>query len=162
MKKIVIVSLLTCFYFCVFSQQQIQDGVYLLDDLKSKKVKNSKPLKRIAIEFDPSFIKDDPEDYDPVIIIADEFVPLSLATSPLIRISSKNKKDLLLQLSGEETLRLKHFTTTHLGKCAVLVLNGKALTIPRINKTITSGLISIYNEKYEVYNELIEYFTVGR
>lgn len=141
MEKVIYLFVFLTTHATVFSQAKLPDGIYLIDQSKNKRVNSH--AHTMAIQFNPLFVAEDPEEYDPIIIFTDNFVPFELTTAPTIEFQ-KNKENLLfVNLTENATEKLKEFTTQNMMNNIVVVVNGEALSIYKVTKPVASSLINI-------------------
>ncbi len=141
MKKIIYLLVFLTIHATVFSQAKLRDGIYLIDQSKNKRVISH--AHTMAIQFNTLFVAEDPEEYDPIIIFTDDFVPFELATAPTIEFR-KNKENLLfVNLTENATKKLMEFTTRNMMNNIVVVVNGEALSVYKVTQPVASSLINI-------------------
>jgi len=142
MKKITCLFMFVLAGAMAFSQQKLEDGIYLLDQSAGNR-HNSPAPQRVAIRFNPQFIEEDPANYDPLFVATDEFFAFANAGKPVIERQSKQVNRVLLQLTGTAAEKLKAFTARNLLKKIVVVVNNEALAVYKIDKPVASGLVVI-------------------
>jgi hypothetical protein len=125
-----------------YSQQKLKNGIYLVDQ-SPKGYSISASTNKTSIRFHPLFVDDDPELYEPVVILTDDYVPLDLSGVSLVESQISPNKMLQLQLTDSATRKLTAFTKTISKKYVVIVVNGDALTMHEIQDPVTSGLITL-------------------
>jgi hypothetical protein len=149
------------FYLIIFlfvgstaiSQQKLRDGVYLVDKLISDSYRPGK-INKTLITFNPSFLEEAPEEYAPLLIFTDDFVPFEFSLPPIEQKNKLQNKILLLKLTDDASEKLKAFTTKNIKRYVVIVINGEAITIHKIKEPITSGLVQITSPTDNVYKQL--------
>ena len=141
MKKIIYLFVFITIHGAVFSQAKLRDGIYLIDQSKNKRVATQSNI--AAIQFNPLFIKDDPEEYDPIVIFTDDFVSFELAGMPFIQYKKGQQNLLFVNLTENATEKLKEFTTRNMMNHIVVVVNGEALAVYKVIKPVASRLIEI-------------------
>ncbi|MFZ1529993.1 MAG: hypothetical protein WAT19_14655 [Ferruginibacter sp.] len=141
MKKIILSALLVLAQAAVFSQTKLPDGIYLVDEAGTKNISPQKNT--AAIQFNPLFVEEDPAEYDPVLIFTHDFVPLQLTKEPVIQLHQKKEHLLLVTLTEVARQKLSSFTSKHITKQVVVLVNGQALAIYRVTKPVTSKEIRI-------------------
>lgn len=122
----------------------IPDGLYLITRTDTTKTNEEiRSSKEIEIRFNKLFLEFTSDEYLKIYIDTAEYVPLILEKAPTIEQQTEAKKKLLLTLTKDASERLKIFTSKHLLKHVVLVVDGEALTMHKIKEPITSGLLQI-------------------
>jgi hypothetical protein len=124
-----------------YSQKTLRDGIYRIDQSSGNWL--SLQRDRASIEFNPFFVEEEPEKYDPIVICTDDFVPFELAGMPVIQPQNDRENLLLVQLTEKATGRLSEFTTKNIRNQVVVVVNGQALVIYKIIAPVTSGFIKV-------------------
>ena len=119
------------------------DGLYLV-----KKSMNSSPdfkagVNEAVIFYYPGFNEDSAGDKKCLLINTTGFVKLDLESDPAIGTDKRGNKVIYLQFSREASEDLERFTTTNLFKDAVVVVDGRALTVKKIRAVIHSGKMEI-------------------
>jgi hypothetical protein len=153
MKQLRFFFLLTVMHGDAHSQQKIQNGIYLIDQSVNHRHVSRFPHKT-AVQFNPLFVDDDPELYDPIVISTDDYVPLDLFYVSLVESEPLHKKMLQLQLTDTATKKLTAFTATIPQKYVVIVVNGAALTIHKIQEPVTSGMIVLMKDRISAYEQI--------
>ena len=97
MKKIIFLLAFITIYGTVFSQERLRDGIYLVD--RSECNRMASPSNKAVIQYNPFFVKEEPEVYNPIVIFTDEFVPFELDDMPVIQ-----------HQNGQDNLLLVHLT----------------------------------------------------
>lgn len=128
-------------YGTVFSQLKLRDGIYLVDQNKSKH--DASQPNTAAIQFNPLFIEYNPEEYDPIIIFTSDFVPFELTGMPVIQYQKDQKNFLLVSLTKKATDKLSAFTSKNLMNNIVVVVNGQALAVYKVIQPVISRKIII-------------------
>jgi hypothetical protein len=141
MKKIINLFIFFLIHGTVFSQQKLRDGIYLID----QSVNNPAVYQpnRAVIQFNPFFAEEDPEAYEPLVIVTDNYFFFELAEQPVIQNQAGKNKTLLVQLTGNATEKLKTFIAKNLMKNIVVVVGGEALAVYKPVQPLTSGLVAI-------------------
>ncbi len=140
MKKLVYLFVFISIHLVVFSQTKLRDGIYLIDQSEKRSAINSD---RAFIQYNPFFVEDEPEEYDPIAIYTDDFVPLELAEMPIIQHKKDQQNLLLVHLTENATEKLKEFTSRNLLNYIVVVVNDQALTVYKITEPVNSGFIKV-------------------
>lgn len=126
------------------SANTIPDGLYLIVKIDTVATQvDTLSSKEIAIYFSKLFEDFNSDEYLRIIIDTTEYVPLELEKEPTSEQQTDAKKKLLLSLTKEASEKLKSFTTNHVMKRVVLVVDGEALTMHKIRVPITSGQLQI-------------------
>lgn len=126
------------------SIHNIPDGLYLITRTDTTNInEESRSTKEIEIRFNKLFLEFSSDEYLKIFVDTAEYAPLILEKVPTTEQQTEAKKKLLLTLTKEASERLKIFTSKHLSKHVVLVVDGEALTIHKIKEPITSGLLQI-------------------
>ena len=159
MKKLICLKIFVIIYSTAISQQKLPDGVYLVDKLTPdlwhfSYLKKTLITNKALITFNASFVEEPPEDYGPLLIFTDDFVPLEFSLLPILQKSKTQTKILLSKLTEEASEKLKEFTERNIRRYVVIVVNGEALTVHKIKKPITSGLVQMASSTDNAYNEL--------
>ena len=119
------------------SIRSIPDGLYLITRTDTTNMnEESRSSKEIEIRFNKLFLEFSSDEYLKIFVDTAEYVPTTEQ-------QTEAKKKLLLTLTKEASESLKIFTSKHLSKHVVLVVDGEALTIHKIKEPITSGLLQI-------------------
>jgi len=142
MEKIIYLWVLILTHGTIFSQQKLHDGIYLVDGFVSGSHAASQP-NRAVILFNPGFVNEDPENYEPLVIQTDDFFSFELAGQPIIQNKKKESSMLLLQLTDEAKEKLKRFTAGNLMKNIAVVVNDEALCVYQITRPVISNLIQV-------------------
>jgi len=112
----------------------------------------------MAIQFNSFFVVEDPGEYDPIMIVTDDFVPFELATAPTIEFRKDKENLLFVHLTENATKTLMEFTTRNLMKNIVVVVDGEALSVYKVTHPVASNIINISKgSKYgcdQVYKRL--------
>ena len=137
----------------VFSQTKLRDGIYLIDQSEKRSTTNSD---RVFIHYNPFFVEDEPEDYDPIAIYTDDFVPLELAGIPIIQHKKDQQNLLLVHLTESATEKLKEFTSRNVLNHIVVVVNDEAIAIYKIVHPVTSSFIEIIKCNTGACNQIFE------
>lgn len=97
------------------------------------------------IPFNQFFFEKTDQENKFVVVLTDDFVPLSLQSKPTeSELDDQRKtKTLLLSLTEDAKNRLTEFTTAHLNKMTGIVVGGEALTMHKIKTVIDSGKLQI-------------------
>jgi preprotein translocase subunit SecD len=82
-------------------------------------------------------------EFSKLVVDDDQFVALKLKKMPEAKLQPDNRKNLLIELQDDQTLRLKEFTTRNVMKQVALVIDGQAVTVHKIREPITGGQIQI-------------------
>ena len=159
MKKLICLKIFLIIFITAISQQKLRDGVYLVDKLTPdlwhfSYLKKTLITNKALITFNASFVEEPPEDYGPLLIFTDDFVPLEFSLLPILQKSKTQTKILLSKLTEEASEKLKEFTERNIRRYVVIVVNGEALTVHKIKKPITSGLVQMASSTDNAYNEL--------
>jgi hypothetical protein len=141
MKKFSYLMVLVLVQVTSHSQETLRDGIYRIDHLSANRL--SLPRGRTIIEFNPLFVDEEPEKYDPIVICTDDFVPLELADLPVIQPQNDRENILLVQLTGKATKKLSGFTTKNIMNQVVVVVNGEALVIYKIVAPVNGSFIKL-------------------
>ena len=142
MKKITSLFVILLTHGTIFSQQKLHNGIYLLDQSVNSNHAASQP-NRAVILFNPGFVNEDPENYEPLVIQTDDYFSFEPAGQPFILDQKKESSVLLLQLTDEAKERLKKFTSGNLMKNIAVVINGEALCVYKIIQPVVNNLIQI-------------------
>lgn len=143
MKKVSL-WLLCAFLFTQTKAQQIPpDGVYLVEKLYENKSKPVLKTGNALVQYNPLFVEEAPEEYSPVLISTNQFVPLVTSQSPVIRKNKNGSQSVYLQLADPGKTALELFTRKHLKKYAVILLNGKVTRIVRVGELVNSGVVQV-------------------
>jgi len=119
----------------------ISDGFYEVMKLSESSVpKDSLKSGQVAINFDPLF---NPGDYTMVAIDTNDYVPLELETEPTAVPQTESKKLLSITLTAGAAEKIKTFTAQRIMKEAVVVIDGKAITMHKIREAITGPEMQI-------------------
>jgi hypothetical protein len=153
MKQLRYFFLLTAMHGDVHSQQKLQNGIYVIDQSVNRRHVARFPHKT-AVPFNPLFVDDDPELYDPIVISTDDYVPLDLSSVSVVESEPFHKKMLQLQLTDSATKKLTTFTSAIPQKYVVIVVNGAALTIHKIQEPVTSGMIVLMKDRVSAYEQI--------
>lgn len=134
--------------FCLFSiisysQKKLNDGLYVVDKLEIKKGYKEKSKQKQIVHFNPQFTLENPEEYGPIVIWKNDYVPLDLSKEPETQQQTDEKKLLLLKLTDKASEKLKVFSTKNLMKHVAIIVNGDVLTVHKIKEPLTSGLMQI-------------------
>lgn len=141
MKKIYYLLVFVLAVEIAHSQESLRDGIYRVD--QSSKIRLGLQPNRAVVEFNPLFVEEEPEKYDPIIICTDDFVPFELSGLPVIQPQNDIENMLLVQLTGKATDQLDEFTTRNITNRAVVVVNGQALVIYKIVEPVKSSFIKV-------------------
>lgn len=141
MKKIIYLLLFIAINSTAFSQAKLPDGIYLIDELKSKTAISQ--LNKVLVKFDPLFVKEDPDEYEPISIFIDDFVPFELTGAPVIQNQKDQENFLLVNLTASATEKLGAFTARNLMSNIAVVVNGQALSIYKVVQPVISKEIEI-------------------
>jgi len=144
---------LTIFLFVsgnVFSQEKLHDGIYLVDKLIPN-LSHGSYINKTLVTFNASFLEGAPEEYGPLLICTDDFVPFEFSMPPIPQKSRSQNKVLLLKLTDSATEKLRVFTTKNKKRYVVIVINGEAITVHKVKESITSGLVQIASPTENVY-----------
>ena len=141
MKKIIHLLAFLLISGTIFCQQQLHDGIYLVDQFTSSKNIAHLP-NRVAIQFNAGFVNEDPENYKPIIIETDNYFPLEMAGHPFVQ-TQNNQNVLMLQLTKQAKESLATFTSNNLMREIAVVVNDQVLTIYKITNPVTGGLLKI-------------------
>ncbi len=141
MKKIIycIVCVLAGGY--AFGQQPLQDGIYVVD--QSKTNRHTAVHNKAEVQFNPAFVTEDPENYEPLLVDTNDYFPFARAGNPVMKREDKDNSALLLQLTNSARQQLQEFTARHIKKKIVVVVNNKALAVYSTEKPVNSGLIIV-------------------
>jgi hypothetical protein len=144
MKQLTCIAALVLMRIVLFAQQPLPDGLYLVEEMDffSSRFKSSHSGKAL-VKFNPKFTIDNPDDYNPILVNAKEFVPFELAMAPIAQYRHDREKILLLKLTEGAAEKLRLFTLKYLHRRVVMVVNGEALTVHLVTAPITSGLLHI-------------------
>jgi hypothetical protein len=142
MKKITYLFAFIIVNTAVFAQQKLRDGIYVVDQPVNSRAAVYRS-NTAAIQFNPCFAPGNPEDYEPLIIITDDYVSFELAHQPVIQNQKGLDKRLLVQLTAAATEKLKTFINKNLLKNIVVVVNGEALAVYKAIQPVNNGLIAI-------------------
>jgi len=158
MKNVICLSLLIVIVESVFSQAKLCDGIYLIDQSKNKNVASQS--NKAVIQFNPLFVKEGPDEYDPITIFTDDFVPFELTSAPVIQTQKNHENFLVVELTSNATKRLTAFTLKNIMNNIVMVVNGQALSIYKVVHPVISSEIKIIkcssnNGCNEVYKRLL-------
>ena len=140
MKKLIYLFVFISMHPVVFSQTKLQDGIYLIDGSEKRSAINSG---RVLIHYNPFFVEDEPEDYDPIAVYTDDFVPLELADLPIIQHKKDQQNLLLVNLTESATEKLKEFTSRNMLNHIAVVVNDQALAVYKITAPVNSGFIKV-------------------
>jgi preprotein translocase subunit SecD len=141
MKRIIILLLAICYQVAVFSQQELQDGIYLVDE----SVKDYTHLQegRAAIEFNSLFVEEEPEKYEPVVIQTKEYVAFELKGMPVIQNEKQWENALLVRLTDNASEKLEQLTASNLSKHMAVVLDGLVIAIYKIVQPVTGDCVKL-------------------
>ena len=109
-----------------------RDGFYEVKFLCGDSIFTPAPG-QLALSFDTLF---NPGEYSRVVVDTIDFVPLELETAPKTAQQTEHKKLLSITLGNEAAGKMKAFTAKRIMKQAVIVLDGKAITMHKIRDTI--------------------------
>jgi len=159
MKKLISLKMFLLIYSTAISQQKLHDGVYLVDKLTPdlshfSHLNKTLITNKALITFNASFVEESPEEYSPLLIFTDDFVPLEFSLPPISQKSKTQTKIVLLKLTEEASEKLEEFTERNMRRYVVIVVNGEALTVHKIKEPITSGLVQMTSSTDNAYNEL--------
>ena len=141
MKKIIYLLAFVSMHGTVFSQQKLRDGIYLVD--RSEYNRTASPSNKAVIQYNPFFVEEAPEVYNPIVVFTDEFVPFELEDMPVIQYRKGQDNLLLVHLTKGASEKLKTFTTKNLRNHIVVVVNGEALAIYKVIQPVTSVFIKV-------------------
>jgi hypothetical protein len=153
MKKFPYLIIFLISYNAAISQQKLQDGVYLVDKLMANAY-HTNSMNKALITFNASFVEEALEEYSPLLISTDDFVPFEFSLPPIIQKNNGQNKILLLKLTDSASEKLKVFTAKNIKRYVVIVINGEAITVHKIKEPITSGLVQIASPSDNVYKQL--------
>jgi hypothetical protein len=151
MKRGIYLSLLIMTFNTAVSQKKLTDGVYLVDKLSVDSYR-SKYENKALITHNVSFIEEAPEEYNPVLVNTDDFVPFKLSRLPITEKDRQHNKILILKLTENESVKLKALTKKNVKR--YVVLDGQALTVHRIKQPIETGLVQIACSTDTLYEQL--------
>jgi hypothetical protein len=140
MKKLIYLLVFISVHVVVFSQTKLRDGIYLVDQSEKGGAINSD---RAFIQYNPFFVEDEPEAYDPIAIYTDDFVPLELSDMPIVQHKKDQQNLLLVHLTEGATEKLREFTSRNVLNNIVVVVNDQALAVYKIVVPVNSGFIKV-------------------
>ncbi|MEO5591169.1 MAG: hypothetical protein ABIR15_00265 [Chitinophagaceae bacterium] len=155
MKKIIYLIVLVLTHGIIFSQQKLNNGIYLVDQSVNSRHAVSQPNRAVVL-FNPGFVNEDPENYEPLVIITDDYFSFEMAGQPVVQNKRKENGALLLQLTADAKEKLKKFTSRNLMKNIVVVVNDEALVIYKITTPVISGLIKITKCDGQACNQIFK------
>jgi hypothetical protein len=155
MKKITYLFVFMLTYGSIFSQQKLPDGIYVVDPSVSSRHAASQ-ANRTAILFNPGFVNEDPENYEPLVIITDDYFSFKLSGQPVIQIKKSEDPMLLFQLTDDAKEKLKEFTSRNLMKNIVVVVNNEALVVYKLIRPVTGRLIKITKCDGQACNQILK------
>ncbi|MES1216243.1 MAG: hypothetical protein ABUT20_12075 [Bacteroidota bacterium] len=141
MKKIINVVALLFFSAVVFSQNKLRDGIYLVED--DAKNTTSAKFEKTDIRYNPYFVDEAPEEYDPVSIVTNDFVAFELTTLPFIQYQEPEGNLLIVHLTKGATEKLTEFTAKNMMNHIAVVVSGEVLAIYKVTQPIRSEIIKI-------------------
>ena len=153
MKIIFCLLALNLIHGTVFSQKKLEDGIYRIDQSEKKEGLHAQSNKAV-IQFNNLFVDENPEEYDPIVILTDDYVPLELAAVPVIKKDDLQRKMLSFQLTHNATKKLTDFTTNIPGSLVVIVVNGEAISIHKIYDPVTVGSIQLSRCKGSGFDQI--------
>jgi preprotein translocase subunit SecD len=157
MKKIVYLTAALLFAKFSTAQEKLQDGVYLVDKSRAHYGSYNSKAGNTFVQFNTAFTEEEGEEYSPVLVLTDNFVPFELSMAPIAQAKIKGISTLLLKLTDEAAEKLRLFTTQNINRHFVIVVNGQALTMHKIKQPVASGLIKITSNKEDVYNQIYKH-----
>ena len=126
------------------TENLVSDGIYLIDrmDTSASELSDLK-TNEVAVFFSDIFDEFNEEEYLRIIVDTSEYVPLELKGEPSTEQQTPSKKKLLLTLSNLSAEKLEAFTTKHVMKQVVMIVDGEALTKHKIREPIIGGHLQI-------------------
>lgn len=144
MKKIIYLAVAFFVYHSAFSQENLRDGIYVVDQSPTNKRLNVNERK-VAVNFNRFFINEESGDYPPVIVHTDDFVPLELADIPVIQRYRNEADQLIVQLTTDASDKLKEFTSRNMMNYIAVVVNTEVLVIYKVVQPVAGTFIKITN-----------------
>lgn len=141
--KYIFTIIFSLFSIISYSQKKINDGLYVVEKLEIKKGYKEKSKQKQIVHFNPQFTLENPDEYGPIVIWKNDYVPLDLSKEPETQQQTDEKKLLLLKLTDKASEKLKAFSTKNLMKHVAIIVNGDVLTVHKIKEPLTSGLMQI-------------------
>jgi len=141
--KYIITIIFSLFSIISYSQNKLNDGLYVVDKLEIKKGYKEKSKQKQIVHFNPQFTLENPDEYGPIVIWKNDYVPLDLSKEPETQQQTDEKKLLLLKLTDKASEKLKAFSTKNLMKHVAIIVNGEVLTVHKIKEPLTSGFMQI-------------------
>lgn len=138
-----------------FAQQHLPDGIYVLDQ-KQHNRNTDAAHKTAPVQFNPAFVTEDPENYEPLRVITNDYFPFAKAGNPVMQYNNREITTLLLQLTEDAKTNLQQFTTRNQSKKIAVVINNQALNVYTADKPITSGLIIVTKCNKQTCNQIFE------
>ncbi|MES1225677.1 MAG: hypothetical protein ABUT20_59920 [Bacteroidota bacterium] len=142
MKKFIYLVLLIFAHEFVFAQANVQDGIYLVDQL-TKNSQISPKDNKAALQFNRFFVNDETGNYPPVVVHTDDFVPLELADLPVIQHELDNNDQLIVKLTSNASERLREFTARNMMGYVAVVVDTEVLAIYKVVQPVAGTFIKI-------------------
>jgi len=142
MKRVIYVFALLIICETCFSQNKLQDGVYLVDRSAANSIAPGKTNKAI-VKFNPFFFEGDPDTYKPLVVFTDDFVPFKLAAAPVIQHQNGNEGQVLVHLTDSAAQKLGEFTAKNRMSEVVVVIDNQAIAVYKVFEPVSSALIKI-------------------
>ena len=151
MKTLIYFFIFISVHVVVFSQTKLRDGIYLIDQSEKRSVT---PSDRAFIQYNPFFVEDEPENYDPIAVNTSDFVPLELADMPIIQHRKDQQNTLLVRLTESATEKLREFTSRNMLNYIVVVVNDQALAVYKVIEPVNSGFIKVAKCNDDACNQI--------
>jgi hypothetical protein len=147
MKKIFFVMLLHCIGLSGFAQKNdsLPNGIYLVDSINPD---------RVLLQFDAGFVEETQDHAKSITVFRTDFVPLELDSVPACLRQIDKSQRLQVYFSASAAKSLEAFTGKHLMRQAVIVVDGKALTVQKIRAKIVGGKLEISRSGDDVCEQL--------
>lgn len=137
----------------VFSQDNLQNGIYLVDP-GGISTNASTNLDKIAVELSPLFFEGDPETYKPVVVQAKECIPFQLMTAPIIRYSNDGNGQIIVHLTDSVAWKLREFTTKHTMSRVAIIVDDQVIAVYKIFDPVSGALLKITNCRSGACNQV--------
>jgi preprotein translocase subunit SecD len=141
MKKLIYLFVFISIQQTVFSQEKLYDGIYVIDQSEDKRMDAKSD--QAAVRFNPFFIDGDPEEYSPIVVFTNDFVPLELAGMPVVQYQRSGENEVLVHLTENAAEKLRAFTAKNMMNHIVVVIDGQAVAVYKVTEPVASSFIKI-------------------
>lgn len=153
MKRFVYLLILLAICEMGFSQNKLQDGIYLVDPSAANSIVTIKG-NRAIVQFNPFFCEEDPDTYKPLVVYTDDFVLLKLSAVPVIQYQNDGEGEVLVQLTDSTIQKLRQFTTKNMMNQVAVVLDNEAIAVYKVFQPVSNGLIKIARCRGSACNQI--------